>query len=76
MAMTMPEHTHTHESATTCDGLDGVECGNSHHEKYSHSHEGGHEFHDHRTDGMRLIKLEEVVEPEPKKTSTDGLFNA
>lgn len=57
------EHSHTHKIETECAGDD---CDQKHHEQYTHTHDGGHTYHVHRPEGARLVKLEEVVEPEPE----------
>lgn len=65
----MAEHSHTHEVMTEC----GDECGRQHHEKFTHVHEDGHVLHQHRIDGVKLLKgtdgdiLEEIEEKEDKK---------
>ena len=64
-------HPHTHEHNVTCEA---PECGHERHEKYAHSHDGGHQFHTHRPDGAQLIKLDNDDVIEPKFTDDSGLW--
>ncbi len=47
----MPEHSHTHEISTGC----GEDCGREHHERFTHVHDNGHEIHQHRLSGVKLL---------------------
>ena len=70
----MPEqmnHPHTHTHDVTCEA---PECGHERHEKYTHAHDGGHEFHQHRSNGAQLIKLDDDV-IEPTFTDDSGIWN-
>ena len=60
------DHEHTHRVETECAGDD---CDHKRSEQYSHTHESGHDFHVHRPEGAKLIKVEEEIE-EPKPRSS------
>jgi hypothetical protein len=56
----MAEHEHSHTMTTECNG---PECGVKHNMEFNHSHEHGHDLHAHRLDGVKIIRLEEEIEP-------------
>jgi hypothetical protein len=62
------EHQHRHTMHTECVGDN---CNREHNEVFEHTHDGGHEYHNHRLAGMKLVKTddtkEEVEEEEPEK---------
>jgi len=60
-------HQHRHSLDTEC--LED-NCGSKRHEEYVHSHESGHDYHTHKPEGVRLIKIEEVEETESKPHSS------
>jgi hypothetical protein len=47
-------HEHTHVSDTTC-----KDCDSENHLKVTHAHDDGHVPHQHRNEGLKLIKLED-----------------
>jgi hypothetical protein len=61
--MAEEHHPHSHTNEVSCTG---DECDHERKEHYTHTHAGGHEIHTHKPEGVRLIKLEEVIEPKPE----------
>lgn len=59
-------HPHTHTMHTECDG-DG--CNRQHHEEFSHSHDGGHDYHNHKLEGMKMVKTNDMPDQEDEPES-------
>jgi hypothetical protein len=54
----MTEHNHTHSSDITCN--DGS-CGAKLHQEYTHSHPGSDDYHVHRPEGAKLVKVDDEI---------------